>query len=323
MTDGMNSLCARLVAARLVSDDDILALRRAIWQGDMITPPVVDALFAINDSLSAPSNAFSDLFGEAITHYLLRQEWPHDFMSDANALWLEERINRDGRIESHAELELMVRILEKAENAPDHLKDWTLSQIETCILTGAGPTRFGSEIRPGSIDAVEVALLRRLIFAAGGASALAVSDTEAEMLFRIKDATIGQENAPEWKTLFVQAVANHLMAYAEHEDVSLERARELNTFMNDQKPHIGEFLMRVVNSISLRAIIQRPVAIVPTDHAAAVTDANRIAGDEAAWLKRQIVADTQVDDLEKAVLAFIVDEGVELPGALAILRQSA
>jgi hypothetical protein len=323
MTEEMNSLFERLIAARRVSDDELLALRKEIWGGDVISSPVVDALFAINDSLSAPSEAFSDLFGEAITHFLLRQEWPHDFMSDANALWLEERINRDGRIESHAELELMVRVLEKAENAPEHLKVWTLSQIESCILTGTGPTRLGGEIRPCTVDAVEVALLRRLIFASGGASSLAVSDAEAEMLFRIKDATLGKDNAPEWKTLFVQAVANHLMAFADHEDVSLERARELNAFMNDQKPHIGEFLKRVIDSMSLRAIIQRPIAIEISDHDAAVADANRIAGDEAAWLKRQIVADTQVDELEKAVLAFIVDEGVELPGALAILRQSA
>ncbi len=322
MTEAIDTFCARLAAAKQVSDDDILQLRKMIWSQEAIRPVDVDALFAINDALDSPTNAFSDFFGEAITHFLLRQEWPHDFLSDANALWLETRVNRDGRIDSHAELELMVRVLEKAENVPAHLKDWTLSQIENSILTGKGPTRAGGDIRPGTVDAAEVALLRRLIFASGGGSSLSVSEAEAEMLFRIKDACLGKDNAPEWKILFVQCVANHLMAYSGHSEISIDCSRELNSFMDHSSSNVGGFLSRVFSTATLRSIVEKPSISDQVDHEDAVADAARIAGDEAAWLKRQIVANPQIDELEQAVLAFIVDEGIELPPALAQLRQA-
>jgi hypothetical protein len=320
MSEALEQICARFVAAKQVGDDDVAALRKLIWNAEAITPPVVDQLFAINDALTAPFPAFSDLFGEVITHFLLRQEWPHDFISDANALWLETRVGRDSRIESHAELELMIRVLEKAENAPEHLKTWTLAQIENCVVTGRGPTRSGAELRPGTIESCEVVLLRRLIFASGGASSLSVSEAEADLLFRIKDATKGQDNAPEFATLFVQCVANHLMSYSSRKDISLDRALELNSFMDHSKPNVSGFLSRVFSSSTLRSIVEEPTASEPVNHDAAVADAARIAGDEAAWLKRQIVADSQIDAMEQAVLAFIVDEGVELPGTLDGLR---
>ena len=67
--------------------------------------------------------------------------------------------------------------------------------------------------RPGRIDDAEVTLIRRLIFAPAGDGPAKVSAAEAEMLFRLKDATLGKDNSPEWKKLFVQGVANHLMAH--------------------------------------------------------------------------------------------------------------
>ena len=187
MSDSIESLTSRIVAAKQVAPADVLALRKAIWNSDRIKTPIVAALFAINDAITAPLDEFSDCFSEAIAHFLLKQDWPHDFMSDENANWLMSAIDKDGKVESHAELELLVRVVEVAENAPDTLKTYALKQIETVVLTGEGPTRRDGEIHPGSIDAVEAVLLRRLIFAAGGGDALKVGATEAEMLFRIKE----------------------------------------------------------------------------------------------------------------------------------------
>ena len=323
MTDSIESLTSRIVAAKQVTADDVLALRKAIWSTDRIKTPIVAALFAINDAITAPLDEFSDCFSEAITHFLLKQDWPHDFMSDENANWLMSAIDKDGKVESHAELELLVRVVEKAENAPETLKTYAQTQLEAVILTGEGPTRRGGAIHPGTIDTAEVALLRRLVFAAGGGDASKVGASEAELLFRIKDATIGKSNAPEWETLFVQGIANHLMAHSSYVALSRERAAELNKVMDDASPNIGGFLSRIAGAISLDALFKSSTAKAAEDHDAVVEADLQIAADEAAWLKRQIAADGATDALEKAVLAFIIDEGVKLPGELDEIRKSA
>src|SRR5690606_30862055 len=92
-------------------------------------------------------------------------------------------------------------------------------------------------------------VLRRAIFAAGGDRPAAVSRDEAEMLFRLKDATLGADNTPAWKQLFVQGVGNYLQGYVSlSAQLTRERAAELEAFMNDADSSVGRFFGRMAKS---------------------------------------------------------------------------
>ena len=73
-----------------------------------------------------------------------------------------------------------------------------------------------------------------------------ISTAEADMLFRLKDATLDAANAPEWTTFFVQAVGNHLMAHSDYHPLSRDRAAQLEDFMNDTHVSIGGFFGRML-----------------------------------------------------------------------------
>jgi hypothetical protein len=326
MAETILDLSRAAIAARTIDDESVLTLRHLIWANDTIARGVLEQLFLINDALAAPNTAFTDLFCEAIIHFALRQSAPHNFITDETATWLAARLTADGRLDSHAELETVVHLLEQAENGPEALKHYALTQIEAAILTGVGPTRNGGDVRMGVVDAAEVTLLRRLIFAAGGDDATKVSAQEAEMLFRIKDATLPADNAPEWLTLFVQGVGNHLMAHSDYHQLSLDDAKRLNTAMDDSRPSLAGFLCRVVNSASLQTIMDIDAVTGERknhwgDDAAIASD-RAITGAESGWLKRQIAADAVTDDLEKALLAFIADETGVLDPELEALRRA-
>lgn len=312
MADQISELGRAIVAARAIDDATVLKLRQIIWTNQALDRETLDHLFQINDALAAPSVGFSDLFCEAIVHFALRQSVPHGFITPETADWLDSRFQTDGRLESHAELETLVHLLEKAENAPDSLKQQAMAQIQACILSGVGPTRKAGDIRPGRVDAAEVQLLRRLIFASGGDSSVSVSANEAEMLFRIKDATLNAENAPEWTTLFVEGVGNYLMAHNFFRQTSLDEAKSLNTAMDDTQSSIGGFLGRTMGAFSLNTLV-RPASLLADSKRVWVDDAalaadRAISSNETNWLKQQIAADDKTDDLEKALLAFIADE---------------
>ncbi|HLS80390.1 MAG TPA: hypothetical protein VK025_03200, partial [Steroidobacter sp.] len=186
----------------------------------------------LNDALAARSAEWCDFFVEAIGEFVINGSEPKGYVSDDNARWLMARLDRDGRLDSMAELELLVRVLERAANAPETLKTYALAQIEKAVLTGTGPTRSGGELAPNCVSDAEARLLRRVLFAAGGDGPAAVSRAEAELLFRLKDASRGAANGPEWKRLFVQGVGNHLMGYVSP-TAQLDRARagELESFV--------------------------------------------------------------------------------------------
>jgi len=292
-----------------ISAEEILALRQVGWADGQMEPEEAESLFLANDALSDHSPEWCDFFVEALSAFVVNTVEPHGYVDQEMADELVSRIDRDGKVETIAELELLVRVLEKALNAPDSLKAYALQQIEAIVLSSEGATRHG-ELTADGINATECALLRRVVFASGGDRPAAVSQREAEMLFRIKDATLYETNAPEWRDLFVKGVANYLLGFGGSEPLSRERAAELEKFMSNEAAGIGGFIGRMLTSKpdidgafgSLLDLSEAEDALDPAEEAAQLTES------EASWLQDMLDTDEELDELEKALIAFIDDE---------------
>lgn len=309
MTFSFDDFAASVKAGGSITPRDTLALRQWSWADGKMSEAEADALFDLNDLGRSNAREWVDCFVEALSEYVVNGRAPKGYVDDATASWLMARIDKDGKLESVGELELVVRILERALNAPQSLKDYALRHIEAIVVSGEGATRTGDALRPGTIDPIEVSLLRRVLFASGGDGPAMVSRSEADLLFRLKDATLGADNAPEWKTLFVQAVANHLMAHSDYVALSRERAGELEAFMDDNKASVGGFLMRMANSDILgtfRGLFKRPEE--GPDQDARADSSFDVTADEQAWLDARKDADGSIDAMEQALLDFIASE---------------
>lgn len=320
----------QLVQSGQVSDADVARLREMVWGESEIARPILDDLFLVNDNCAPQSSDWRNFFVEAVEHYLLHQKFPHGFIHENDAAWLRSNIQTNGSIGSAAELDLLVNIIEAAENAPDDLKDFAIAEIERIVVSGVGVTRADhGDIRPCSIDATEVNLLRRLIFAGGGEGAVIVGSKEADMLLRLKAATLEGENAPEWMELFVQGVGNHLLAHSDYRPLSRDEAARLNREMDHNAPNVASFFKRMIpgEMFGRGTLVEAFKAVFPAKalpHSLQHGDAtSALTAEEADWLKDHIVLDGQTDDYEKALLAFIIDEVGNLPPVLADLRRRA
>lgn len=309
MSMHFRELAEQAMADGAIAADEILGLRREGWSNSAVDADEAEAIFVLNDHLADPSTEWSDFFVEAISEYVVNGVMPRGYVDDSQADWLMERIDDDGRLDSQTELELLVRVLEKAIGAPQALKDYALEQIEQAVLTGEGPTRDGGLLELGVVNSVEARLLRRLIFAPGSDRPAAVSRNEAELLFRLKDASIDGDNAPDWKQLFVQGVGNYLQGFGGKDPLSRERAAELESFMNDSAVSIGGFFARMAHSNPLTGfanLFGREPEAVDLDEAVAAE--HEVTTIEQAWLQGQIDANGQVDEFNQALLDFLAEE---------------
>ena len=314
MTMQFTQVARQAAADGAISADEIVALRRAGWPDGMQLEEV-EAIFALNDALAERSAAWADFFVEAIGDYLINGTLPRGYVSAENAAWLIAQVDRDGTLQGLTELELLVRVLERSTNTPEALKKYVLDQVEEAVLTGSGPTRRGGELAPGEINAAEAAILRRVLFAPAGDAPAAVSAREAELLFRLKDASLGKANAPEWKRLFVQGVGNYLAGSASPSaQLSRERAAELETFMNDAGSHgVGRFLSRALRG-TREALDNLPAALRLAfagengrDRFAELAAGEEVTGEERAWLDGHVGADGRIDEYEQALLDFLAE----------------
>ncbi|WP_422357293.1 hypothetical protein [Qipengyuania flava] len=309
MSVHFGELAKKVGANGTVSAEEILVLRREAWPDGRISQAEAEAIFALDRQLESKSSEWVDFLVESLGEYVVNQRAPAGYVDRENASWLMMQIDHDGSLCSMSEVELLVRVFERASNVPQALKDYAISQMELAVLEGTGPTRDGGQLAAGNVTTAEVKLLRRAIFAPASERPAAVGRKEAEMLFRLKDATLGADNDPEWKQLFVQGVANYLQGYSDaNAQISRERASELQAFMNDTSESVGGFLGRMAKA--------SPAAFGQvfgrrdngTSRLEDVVAAEAVTHAEREWLDAQIDANGRVDAYERALLDFLAED---------------
>lgn len=312
MTTQFIETAKRAAADGQIAADELLALRREGWGDGIITRGEAETLFSLNNSLKERSPEWCDFFVEAIGEFVLNGTPPRLQCSDEEAEWLIGQIDHDGILESMVELECMVRIIERAENTPDRLKNYVLAQVEREVLTGTGPTRCGGELSATHISSAECRIIRRVIWASGGHGPAAVTRYDAEMLFRLKDETLAVENAVEWDDLFIDGIANYLKGFTlQNAQVSHARKLELEAFVSDNKANVGRFMGRVakeapqvMNHFGKVFGKKKP----GTDYTALAAAGEEITDYENEWLEAMIDADGEVDELESRLIARLAAE---------------
>lgn len=303
-----------------VTPDDVLALRRAVFGDALVTRQEAEALFALAQKQMLTSQEWQEFFVEALTDYLVHQEAPAGYVSEANAAWLIDMVSRDGATWTDTELELLVHVMDKAKSSPPELVRFAMGKVKEAVLSGEGPTRKGLSLKPGAIGAAEVDLLRRILYAFGGEGAAAVSRAEAETLFEINDATLNGDNDPSWQDLFVKAIANHLMALSGYKVPSREEALRREKWLEDTEVSVSGFFGRMLNNWhDVFTRYERPGRDL--DFEAAVNE--RVTAEEARWLKDRILDNGRVCDNQQALLTFIRRESPDVHPELRDLMKSA
>lgn len=307
MTFQFDQFAAAVRAGGEITAKDTLILRQMVWGDGVLDQSDAQALFELNAAAQSKDPEWIAFFAEAICDYVIDGSDPKGYVSENDALWVIEEIDGDGRVESAAELELLVKLAEKAVDLPNVLKFYALDQIERIVISGEGPTREGDALR-NTVTAAEAQLLRRLIFASGGHGPAIVSREEADMLFRIKDACLNSDNAPEWEKLFVQGVANHLQGFSAYTPLTRERAAQLDSFMRNSSPSIGRFFQKM-GDLDLRAGLAEIFrsSEAPRDLETEVEAAEAITLPEKGWLDHEIAKRAGVDRYEQALLDFVAD----------------
>jgi len=325
-----SEILARVQSSGNVTADDALDARRAVYGGDgAIDPSEIDMLFRINEAAKTSDPAWKALFVEAGTDYIVNQQEPAGYVSDANANWLVARISADGVVKTGTELELLVKVLEAARTSPENLVKFALRQVELAVVSGDGPLADGERLEPGRVTKGEAALVRRILYAFGGQGGIAITRAEAEVLFDINDASQGADNDPEWTDLFVKAIANCIMAASGYQPPPREVALARERWLDSPDAGIGGFFAKMAAG-GLKGIIQAYTAPADAGWAARnaamqrdIRAAEVVTGGEAEWLAERIRRDGHVGENEKALLRFIGKEASQVHPSLKELISKA
>ena len=257
-----------------LSAADLNELRRETWHGGQVGRVEADTLLLANDDLRGSSPEWSEFFVEALYEHVVNGTAPKGSVDTGAARWLWSRISDRGTVPGREELELLTRILQKAESVADVLRENALGVIEKAVTEGTGPTRagkvIGREIPIGCISDEEALYLRRMVFRTDRDHPRTVGRIEAEALFRIKDATAGGDNANDWPYVFVQGVGTYLHQFGGSEPLTGEQEMELASFMTNGAAGLSDFLRKMFTaqaSGDVREYLRNATDLDPLDRA--------------------------------------------------------
>lgn len=307
----MAGVFADIAARGRITDEDVLALRRAIYGAPAISREMVDGLFDLDHMAGDKAPAWQALYVEAITDYLVAQEPPEGYIDEAKADWLMARILHDGHVETATELELLVTVLDKARASPERLVRFALEAVKDTVIAGSGPARTGSTPGPAVVEGPDVALLRRILYAFGGDGHVGITRNEAEVLFEINDATSGAANDPEWTDLFVKAIASNVLYVSGYRPPNLQEALRREAWLAE-RGSVTDFFRRMAGGVAgVLAGYGVPEPVTEDDalhgHEPDFASAERVDDDEAVWLARRLAHDGELDVNERILLASLTE----------------
>jgi len=332
----MPDLVVPMVAAGAIIGTDVLKLRREVFTDGVVDRSEAELLFYLNERCRDHGTAWNDFFVDALTDYFVWQQQPKGYLGIDDGRFLIEGITRDGTIDGRTELELLVNVVHWARSCPENVVLLALEVVKASVLAGGG-LLFGSKRRrPGVIDRADVEIVRKLIYAGGGAGSLTVTRAEADMLFDLNNATVEKENADSWEELFVKAIAGHLMfpgGVPEVPDVDEVMRRE--AWVKDRRG-VGRLLSGIGGAVVRGKFVQgwhmadlfgSRAKRQEAERARAETEeADRrqaIDAAEAAWLVERIGHDGLIHDNERSLLAFLKEHASAVhPSLLPLFEQA-
>lgn len=307
-----------------VTARDVKRMRAAVYADGIVSRAEAEMIFGVANSDTETCPAWHAFFVEAVTDHIVHQALPAGYMSEDNADWLIGAIAKDGIVETMTELELLVTVLEKAKASPERLVAFALRQVADAVIDNKGPLARVPGRMPNVVDRWEVELLRRILYAFGGAGNIAITRAEAEVLFAINDRTVEEMNHASWNELFVKAMASFVMGSSGYEAPTREEALRRDSFFDRADVDVGAFFAKMVSG-GMSAIFDAyaepsgadsdwDARILARD--AAARRAEAIDQDEAAWLAERMGGSRLLHDNERALLSLIKTSSPSIHPAL-------
>ena len=306
MEQNLQALMMQVAQLGELSETGARRIMGEVYSDGIVSRSEAEVLFSISDRLTRWEPDWSIRFIGAICDYLLAHERPKGAVSDDEARWLIEQIAPHGKDVSIQHIDLLLKLLQRAELAPAFLGTFVLGALASLVRSS------------GKIDPETTARIRLALYAPAGEGGVWVSRREAEILFEINDAVAFAKNDASWNDLFARAVANHLLARAHPNPLSEADMFQREAWLEDTSANVQSFLRRTVTSYASGSWFEnvtysakKASAARMAAEAAALREAEQVTPDENEWLFKRLGWDEKTSPAERALIEFL---NLEVPG---------
>lgn len=321
----------RLLKAGRITEQDVALLRADIFADDRVDLDEADMVLRLAAACGDKDPAWDDLYVDALTDFYVWHAPPRGYVSEFQSRELIGHLLRDGRLTDAADLELLLNVVYWAGYCPMELVYLVVEAVSQSVLDPDNAV-YGRDRMPRVIEAIDVEILRRAIYAPATDGGLVVTRDEAELLFELNNVTVESANHPTWSSFFTKAVANYMMYPSAATGIPTpEKVRRRTAWLRERRSIRG--LLRAIGSSWADAGFAADEIFGAKDqiererraeaYRRALQAREPVGGETAVWLVEQIGKDGMPHRNELALLSFIKRNSPEIDPALNPLFERA
>lgn len=131
MTKTLAELSVAILADGIIDAEEVQGIKSRLYEDGIIDREEADFLFQLNDGVSGKENdsSWQDLFVEALTDHVLKDDVSPDILDEDEAKYLIEKIESDGQVDN-VELALLVNVTAKAKECTPTFNTFVLNTLK-------------------------------------------------------------------------------------------------------------------------------------------------------------------------------------------------
>lgn len=186
-----------------IDAQDVLTLRKHVFPQGLASAEDAITLQTLHHSPGSKCPEWATYYVEAMTAFIVDLCWPQGSLDDLNARWIEALIAPEGVVETEAELDFLIHVIDIARSVPDRLSTLAIDQVRAALEMGRGAYASRREVRRQGISEQDVAHVVRILKGACNHGLMTVTKRENKVLVAIDMIVSAELNHPSWRDLML------------------------------------------------------------------------------------------------------------------------
>lgn len=213
-TTDIDPLTAALQAAadeENVTEDSLHELRHLLYRSCPIDHDQVKKILEVHRSTSAKDGPWIEFFLEALTDFFLTRQEDRIYLTDIAETRLLDAIGDEDPIINSGHRHLALRLLLRATEVSERFRRLVLNMVQHHLMHDSQRLLIDLSRQPGTIDIVDLQLIRKLVFGAGGQYDRPIDQSTANFLIELDQPCFTVIDQDAWRRLFRKAMSLHLV----------------------------------------------------------------------------------------------------------------
>ncbi len=212
-TAGFDPLIAGLetvIHQQETTEDDVFRLRQALYQPSPLSHEHAEHLLATHRKMPAKDERWIQFFVDSLADVFLAREQDHFVLRDAMEDRLLTSIGASAPIMDLGHRRLALRLFLRATKVSKHYQQLVFDTVHHHLLHDDRRLLIDLQRQAGSIDIIDLQLVRKLIYGAGGQYPVKIGQTAADFLLKLDLPSFSIASPDMWQDLISKAMCLYL-----------------------------------------------------------------------------------------------------------------